>query len=806
MNKKSKALNFATWNVRTLLDSTRLSSITLQRRTAVIAHELKQYNIDIVALQETHLVGQGQLEESSAGYTYLWSGAKDAAQNFYGVAICARTELVQKGIVSEPSCINDRIMSVQVHGATSQTTFICCYAPTLVDDVIVIETFYEELRSVISRIPKTHNVILAGDFNARVGALSSNWRGVIGPHGIGRQNENGLRLLQLCVQEDLYIANTMFQQKDLYKTSWRHPRSKCWHQIDFIIVRRRNRGSILRCRSMRGPNCDTDHLLVRATIHFTKKRFQRNSQTRPKLFNISKLKDSSVRRTFEESIQALYHSEDQHDNRDAEIQWTRVKTSILQSAAAVLGKKPATRWDWFDDSDVEIQEILKKKRRAHLAYIENPTRIHKSEYSRVRGLCQRQIRALKEKWWAEKVKEMQHYMNINDTHNLHRCIKNIAGPVKKALNIVESQDGEHLKTKEEIASRWKQHFCGVLNQDTVVNIDSIQVPIRTTPESTPRDDPPTEAEVRTAIRQLKNHKCPGSDSITAELLKGGEDTVVNMMVTLLKKVWEEKHIPKDWTDAIVVPLHKKGNKAKCDNYRGISLLSVPGKVLSKVLCNRLSPFLETCFSDSQCGFRTERSTVDMIFATRQLVEKTLEQNTELCMAFIDIRKAFDSVNRRALFNILEQLHCPPNAITILRKLHENTHAAVRVDGEEGPSFEVRTGVRQGCVLAPLLFLVYIQIIVAILRLQHHEGVEIIYRADSDMFSRRGLKSQTKVSCSKMAELMFADDCAVVEKTPQALQAAVNIFSQAANSLGLKVNEDKTEVMFVNIQKRLCPFY
>lgn len=80
------------------MDSTRFTSITLPRRTAVIAHELREYNIDIVALQETHLRGKGQLEEKGAGYTDMWSGTKenDQTENFYGVAICAKSELVKK--------------------------------------------------------------------------------------------------------------------------------------------------------------------------------------------------------------------------------------------------------------------------------------------------------------------------------------------------------------------------------------------------------------------------------------------------------------------------------------------------------------------------------------------------------------------------------------------------------------------------------------------------------------------------------------------------------------------------------------
>jgi Endonuclease/Exonuclease/phosphatase family. len=118
----------------------------------------------------------------------MWSGAKEEDQtgNFYGVAICAKTELVNKGIVSDPNCYSDRIMSVVVHGQQSQTTFVSCYAPTLNDDVAVIETFYHDLKRFLNAIPNQHNIILAGEFNARVGTSTHHWGGVIGHHGIGR--------------------------------------------------------------------------------------------------------------------------------------------------------------------------------------------------------------------------------------------------------------------------------------------------------------------------------------------------------------------------------------------------------------------------------------------------------------------------------------------------------------------------------------------------------------------------------------------------------------------------------------------
>lgn len=172
---KLTPLNIASWNIKTLLDSSQEEYITIPRRSAIIARELKHYRIDIVALQETHLKGTGQMEEKCSGYTYMWSGCEDDQPNYYRVAICARTELVKKQMVSEPVCHSDRIMSVQIKGKDQETTFVCVYAPTLNAETSIIESFYEDLNKIIDKIPKTHGLIIAGDLNARVGNTNLQW-------------------------------------------------------------------------------------------------------------------------------------------------------------------------------------------------------------------------------------------------------------------------------------------------------------------------------------------------------------------------------------------------------------------------------------------------------------------------------------------------------------------------------------------------------------------------------------------------------------------------------------------------------
>ncbi|XP_008486019.1 uncharacterized protein LOC103522702, partial [Diaphorina citri] len=535
-SNKSNTLTVATWNIKTLLDSQHKSTANIPRRTAVIARELQRYRIDIASLQETHLKNSGKLEETNAGYTYLWSGCEDDKPNYHGVAICVRTELMKKGIVSTPYCYSDRMMSVQIHNGNTETTFIACYAPTLNSDPHTIESFYQELNSVLAKIPKKSGLILAGDFNARVGRRQNSMEDAIGPHGIGTRNENGLRLLNVCIQQNLRITNTCFQQKTKYKTTWQHPRTKQWHQIDHIITRARDAPNVLRCKSMRGAQCETDHHLVRATFKLQLRRYHHAPKPTRRTYDTKKLKTEAIQIQYQSEIDANIHT----DNvQGVEPTWTNFKEATIKAASDILGTKKYKKADWFDESDSLIEEALKKKREAHNNYIAAPSSTMKKKYISARKKCQKEVRRIKEKWWTQKTDELQAMMNTNDSFNLYRSIKEVIGPTKKALNIIEDSQGIALKDKNQQLSRWKEHFDNLLNQDTHIELDQLEIimnsNITTATIQLPNDDPPSEMEIAKALSQLKNNKSPGQDLITTELLKGGQTTTIKCLHTLLNK-------------------------------------------------------------------------------------------------------------------------------------------------------------------------------------------------------------------------------------------------------------------------------
>ena len=121
---------------------------------------------------------------------------------------------------------------------------VSAYATTMTNPDEVKDKFYDDLDSVISAAPRTDKLILLEDFNARVGTDHHTWEGVTGSEGVGKCNSNGLLLLRKCAVHELLITNTVFRLPTRRKTTWMHPRSKHWHLIDYVIVRRKNRQDV----------------------------------------------------------------------------------------------------------------------------------------------------------------------------------------------------------------------------------------------------------------------------------------------------------------------------------------------------------------------------------------------------------------------------------------------------------------------------------------------------------------------------------------------------------------------------------
>ena len=231
----------------------------------------------------------------------------------------------------------------------------------------------------------------------------------------------------------------------------------------------------------------------------------------------------------------------------------------------------------------------------------------------------------------------------------------------------------------------------------------------------------------------------------------------------------------------------------CDNYRGISLLSIAGKVLAKVLLNRLSLHLiDEVVPESQCGFRKHRGCADMIFSIRQLQEKCMEQQRDVYVLFIDLTKAFDSVSRKGLWLILSQMGVPQRMVDLIRQFHDGMNAQV-IGTEE--CFPISNVVKQGCVLAPNLFNILFSVMLSSALKDCTAGIPIRYRMDKGLFTKGCFKYKSCTTTALVRDLLYADDAALVAHSEEELQELADRLSQATKKFGLTISTKKTEVLY-----------
>ena len=270
---------------------------------------------------------------------------------------------------------------------------------------------------------------------------------------------------------------------------------------------------------------------------------------------------------------------------------------------------------------------------------------------------------------------------------------------------IRDANGSLLSDLPRMLERWKGYFKDLLNRPPAVFSPLIDADVSA---SVPSDlvccSSPTQTDISNAISRLKNGKAPGICKISPEMLKYGEPLTSSALLPLFDLIWNTEEIPEDWRRGIILPLYKgKGNRSEGGNYRGITLLSVPGEVFARVLLERMRLVIPAKRRREQSGFTPGRSTVDRILPLTVLAQTRREYRPPLYAAYIDLTAAFDSVDRDALFKLLEMIGIPLKLIRLFRGLYTETVSCVQCEGELSQWFQVKSGVRQGCFLAPDAF-------------------------------------------------------------------------------------------------------
>ena len=248
-----------------------------------------------------------------------------------------------------------------------------------------------------------------------------------------------------------------------------------------------------------------------------------------------------------------------------------------------------------------------------------------------------------------------------------------------------------------------------------------------------------------------------------------------ILQSILEDVWNEMVIPKEWTTGLIINLPKKGDLSNCNNWRGITLLSLTSKIMSRIIHKRLSNALDETLRTEQAGFRKGRSCNDHIFTLRQILEQSHEFNSPVYANFVDFRKAFDSIHRDSLWKILLHYGVPDKLVNIIKLLYTDFSAQVLCEGELTDTFQVKTGVKQGCVLSPFLFLL---------------GIDFIMK-ETTKEGKRGIRWTLM---DVLEDLDFADDIVLLASRYVDIQDKTDAMAEKAKGIGLDVNIEKTKVL------------
>ena len=651
--KGHRNLVVCTWNVQTLVENSGDVRIRRKRQVAMgsegssvrevdrkldlLVGEVKRYGILVAGIQETKWFGK-DVWPAAEGFTFLHSGrplpanGEDAARNEgVGIMLNPKATAAWRDAGELWKAVSSRIVTARLKwvgkgqrrcGGSRETSnmflsIVCAYAPTARAPPGVKDQFSSDLQETLDQIPQSDILVVLGDFNARVGVLKpgeDSWHGVIGRHGLDERNLAGEEFLQFCSVNQLTVMNTWFEKKDIYFGTWMHPATKKQHMIDLIVMRAAQRVVCRDVKVMRGANCWTDHKMVRAKLRVQLPHTNGSRGKKSVPFAVHELCSKAKRDEYADCLEGKLKTNGHSLEKSLEHNWTIVKSSIVAAAEETVGRGRRKQPEWFEENADFLTPLIAAKNEAHSAYLRSNTQAKKKEFRQHQRTVKKAIDKAKEEWVCQVATQGE--AAAKDGRTRWVCIRRLqqahAGRKPTRPQAVMKDNGELTQGPPEVLARWHQHFNRLLNVESVFNEEVLES-TTALPPFVELDTTPNEEELLSALSKLKSGKAGGKTGILPELVSCGGAQLFDRLLVLMQEVWRKGKVVDDWKDAVVVPIPKKGNLQLCDNWRGISLLDIVGKVFARIIQERLQVIAEHTLPESQCGFRKGRGCVDMIF-------------------------------------------------------------------------------------------------------------------------------------------------------------------------------------------------
>ncbi|CAG5109335.1 Similar to LINE-1 reverse transcriptase homolog (Nycticebus coucang) [Cotesia congregata] len=516
----------------------------------------------------------------------------------------------------------------------------------------------KEVREMENIIEKK---IVLGDMNARIGESDVTKINMISEKKRKSKekklNAEGNKLLSLCDELGLKILNGVKEGDEEGEITFIGGKSEnCCSVLDLVLLLDRGEDDGVKNLKII-KRIESDHLPIVVELerkNADKKKEEENSDVCKGMKKLEQERLVWKKDNIMDYRNAAYDDWQERREISDELQWSDIKEIIHNAAKAAGMSKKANS----GKKEVIIEKNDSIMNKGH-------DEINKKEFIKAKKNFKSAVKKAKEEWWGEKKNEIAK-----------------AKDMSKWWEVINKFRRKRKKNK------------------------SAKIDMRTNGRL---DEPFGRLEFIKAVKRLGNRKASGEDGIAAEFMKNLPRDVLEEIREIINKMWEESKFQEGWEKARIIPIYKTGDVNKAENYRGISLLDIGYKILTAMMAERIVQWTdrEEKIKESQAGFRKGRGTRDHVFMLNMLINNQLKRKEKLFMCFIDLRQAFDTVDRRMLLEKLWKLGIRGKMHKMIKVIYGNTTSEIIIEGTKTREFGINQGVRQGCALSAVLFNIFI---------------------------------------------------------------------------------------------------
>ena len=752
MNEQMQNISFLSLNVRGIRDRLKRSKIF-----SWINHQKS----DIVMLQETFLTSDLEIVIKTEHDFYCFFN--HGTNHSKGVATFIRKKKFVEPLEHFVH-FNGRAVAVRLIYNECTYFILNVYAPTKRNEK---EQFFVKLSKWLKKLTTANDfLILGGDWNC-VQDASLDTRGMTTGY---KQVIQFKKLIQRFHLLDAWRKFFPFRKQ----YTWRQLRMSVFSRLDYWLI-----SDVLlpyvQSTDIK-PISICDHCAI--TIKFSTRTPLRGSGVWK--LNNSLLKDDEYKEKIKNIIRK-FKLENAHMN--AQVKWDMCKTKVKEFTIKYSKHQQIKRNKTFKQLQDEFEKVSKETD-------ENSSEENIKHYEKIKKEIDKFmtynskgafIRS-RQKWLEHGEKSSKYFLQIEKRNGKKKCIDCI----KKNGKFIRNQENILV----EITNYYKDLYSEKNNVNTYereVYLESLEFPTLSEEEAILCEGLITEEECRNAIFSMKNNKSPGSDGLSSEFYKCFWDDIKTLVVDSANYGFEKQELSESQKLAILTLLYKKGDKQCLDNWRPISLLNTDYKIIAKILCTRLKRVVNKLISYGQTGYLKQRSAMQNLRLVQDIIDYCEQNDIQGILLFLDFKKAFDCVDHNFLFHALRLFNFKETFIGWVKTLYTNAVGSVVNNGWTSHKFEIKQGIRQGCPLSALLFILVAEIMALKVKQNNDiHGIEVHHNNSNE-------KKEFKIS-------QLADDTAIFVNSVHSANVALKEVKRFGIFAGPSLNMMKTKVITIKPQE------